>query len=94
MTAASASPESGRSLLDEPQEPQEPQEAPANEFPKQRVRNLARAWVYVVWRCWQDGVPCDPQRHRALQTFIGFGERASPRPIDAQLHRTAVCASI
>ena len=31
------------------------------------VRILARAWVYVIWRCWQDRVPYDPQRHRALQ---------------------------
>lgn len=31
------------------------------------VRILARAWVYVIWRCWQDGVPYDPARHQALQ---------------------------
>jgi transposase len=31
------------------------------------VRILARAWVYVIWRCWQDGVPYDPQLHQALQ---------------------------
>jgi transposase len=31
------------------------------------VRILARAWVYVIWRCWQDRVPYDPERHRALQ---------------------------
>ena len=31
------------------------------------VRILARAWVYVIWRCWQDGVPYDPERHQALQ---------------------------
>jgi transposase len=30
-------------------------------------RILARAWVYVLWRCWQDRVPYDPARHRALQ---------------------------
>lgn len=30
-------------------------------------RILARAWVYVIWRCWQDRVPYDPARHRALQ---------------------------
>jgi transposase len=27
------------------------------------VRVLARAWVYVIWRCWQDGVAYDPTRH-------------------------------
>jgi hypothetical protein len=20
------------------------------------VRILARAWLYIIWRCWQDGV--------------------------------------
>ena len=31
------------------------------------VRILARAWLHVIWRCWQDGVPYDPAQHRALQ---------------------------
>ena len=31
------------------------------------VRILARAWVYVIWRCWQDGVPYDPERHQGLR---------------------------
>jgi transposase len=34
------------------------------------VRILARAWVYVVWRCWQDRVPYDPARHGALQRVM------------------------
>jgi transposase len=34
------------------------------------VRILARAWVYVIWRCWQDHVPYDPARHGALQRGI------------------------
>ena len=29
------------------------------------VRILARAWIRVIWRCWQDGVAFDPTRHRA-----------------------------
>lgn len=29
------------------------------------VRVLARAWVRVIWRCWQDRVPYDPTRHHA-----------------------------
>lgn len=33
-------------------------------------RILARAWVYVLWRCWQDRVPYDPARHRALQRVV------------------------
>jgi len=31
------------------------------------LRTVGRAWCRVVWRCWQDGVPYDPARHRALQ---------------------------
>lgn len=27
------------------------------------VRILARAWLRVLWRCWQDRVPYDPARH-------------------------------
>jgi transposase len=29
------------------------------------VRILARAWIRVIWRCWIDGVPYDPAKHRA-----------------------------
>jgi transposase len=29
------------------------------------VRILARAWIRVIWRCWQDGIPYDPARHGA-----------------------------
>jgi transposase len=31
------------------------------------VRILARAWLYVIWHCWQDGTAYQPSRHRALQ---------------------------
>lgn len=31
------------------------------------VRVLAGAWVYVIWRCWQDGVAYDPARHGGAQ---------------------------
>jgi transposase len=27
------------------------------------VRILARAWIRVIWRCWQDNVPYNPQLH-------------------------------
>lgn len=27
------------------------------------IRILARAWLRVLWRCWQDRVPYDPARH-------------------------------
>jgi transposase len=31
------------------------------------TRILARSWIQVIWRCWQDRVPYDPERHRGLQ---------------------------
>jgi transposase len=34
------------------------------------VRILARAWVHIIWRCWQDSTPYDPASHRALQTLL------------------------
>jgi transposase len=34
------------------------------------LRTVGRAWSRIVWRCWQDGVPYDPARHRALQRHI------------------------
>jgi transposase len=34
------------------------------------TRILARAWLGVIWRCWQDGSPYDPARHNALQTVL------------------------
>ena len=34
------------------------------------VRILARAWLLVIWRCWQDHQPYDPTRHRALQSLL------------------------
>ena len=34
------------------------------------LRTVGRAWSRIVWQCWQDGVPYDPARHRALQRHI------------------------
>jgi transposase len=34
------------------------------------VRILARAWSYVIWRCWQEGTAYDPAKHSALQRII------------------------
>jgi len=34
------------------------------------VRILARAWIYVIWRCWQDGTAYDPAKHGALQRIL------------------------
>ena len=34
------------------------------------TRVLARAWLHIIWRCWQDRVPYDPTKHRALQRVL------------------------
>lgn len=34
------------------------------------TRILARSWLQVIWRCWQDRVPYDPAKHGALQETI------------------------
>ena len=34
------------------------------------VRILARAWLRVLWRCWQDRVLYDPQRHGRALSFV------------------------
>lgn len=34
------------------------------------VRILARAWLYVIWHCWQQGTAYDPSRHHALQRVL------------------------
>ncbi len=33
------------------------------------IRILARAWVRILWRCWQDRTPYDVSRHRAAQAL-------------------------
>lgn len=34
------------------------------------VRILARAWLFVIWKCWQDGTAYDPAQHGALQRLL------------------------
>jgi transposase len=41
------------------------------------VRILARAWLHIIWHCWQDGVPYDPDQHRALQRFLANQNEAA-----------------
>ena len=41
------------------------------------TRILARAWLYVIWHCWQTSTAYDPTQHRALQRLI------RPQNIDA-----------
>ena len=47
------------------------------------VRILARAWIYVIWRCWQDSTPYDPAKHTALQRLLDqqrAAQAAGPAP--------------
>ena len=37
------------------------------------IRVLGRAWLRVLWRCWQDEVPYDPTRHGNLQRLQPIG---------------------
>ena len=32
------------------------------------IRILARAWLHIIWRCWQDRVPYDPAKHQRPTT--------------------------
>lgn len=34
------------------------------------IRILTRAWLRVLWRCWQDRSPYDPRRHGAARPFL------------------------
>jgi transposase len=36
------------------------------------IRILARAWVHVLWRCWQDRRPYDVTRHRAALSLVAL----------------------
>lgn len=40
------------------------------------TRILARAWLGVIWRCWQDDTAYEPARHRALQALLRTAEAA------------------
>lgn len=39
-------------------------------------RILARTWTQIIWRCWQDNLPYDPDRHVVLQALQAL--RATP----------------
>jgi transposase len=41
------------------------------------VRILARAWLFVIWRCWQDHTAYDPAQHRALQRLLQDQQQAA-----------------
>jgi transposase len=37
------------------------------------LRILGRAWIRVLWRCWQDHTPYDPNRHGNLNRLLAPG---------------------
>lgn len=41
------------------------------------VRILARAWVRVLWRCWQNHTPYDPARHGNARDFLPTATQAA-----------------
>lgn len=41
------------------------------------VRILARAWLHVIWHCWQDELAYNPQTHRALQRVLHRHQNAA-----------------
>jgi transposase len=41
------------------------------------TRILARAWLYVIWHCWHEGVRYDPAHHKALQRLLAEQEMAA-----------------
>ncbi len=44
------------------------------------IRTLGRAWIRVLWRCWQDHAAYDPARHRGLQDHIAVTIPNGSRP--------------
>lgn len=34
------------------------------------LRTVGRAWLRVLWRCWQNGIDYDPALHRGLQNHL------------------------
>lgn len=44
------------------------------------IRITARAWTYVIWRCWQDGTAYDPAKHTALQAILARQAPPTPTP--------------
>lgn len=41
------------------------------------IRILARAWLHVIWHCWQDHCAYDPETHRALQRVLAQQNEAA-----------------
>ncbi|MBO0810820.1 MAG: IS110 family transposase [Microlunatus sp.] len=41
------------------------------------VRILARAWLHVIWHCWQNCASYDPAQHKALQHILTTKDQAA-----------------
>lgn len=41
------------------------------------IRILARAWLHVIWHCWQNGLAYNPRNHRALQRVLAQQNKAA-----------------
>jgi transposase len=41
------------------------------------TRILARAWLYVIWHCWHDGIAYNPAQHKALQRLLSQDQPAA-----------------
>ena len=49
---------------------------------RRALRTLGRAWARIIWRCWQNHTPYDPNRHTGLQQHItvAIPTSSGPRP--------------
>jgi transposase len=49
---------------------------------RRALRTLGRAWARILWRCWQNRTPYDPERHTGLQQHITvtIPDLSGPRP--------------
>jgi transposase len=41
------------------------------------VRILARAWLYIIWHCWQNTTAYNPAHHRSLQALLTPQEQSA-----------------
>jgi transposase len=41
------------------------------------TRILARAWLYIIWHCWQDHTAYNPNRHGALHRLLNQDQQAA-----------------
>ena len=41
------------------------------------IRILARAWLHIIWHCWQNNLSYDPAQHHALQRILNTKNQAA-----------------